>query len=89
VARVKGASARSGTADWPLLRGQVSPAAKSKAATIARRLGIPVGEYLDELLQREELDGRGVPVWWRRPIPLQTEELPLHEDDEELPLKSA
>lgn len=77
MAGVKGRKHRTGVADAVQLGARVMPANKAKAAEIAQALGISVNAYLDALLEHEELDERGRPVWWDRPVPADQEELPL------------
>lgn len=77
MAGLKGRKHRTGVSDAVQLGARVMPQNKAKAAQIAQALGISVNAYLDALLEHEELDERGRPVWWDRPVPADQEELPL------------
>ena len=44
---------------------------------IADSLGISISAYVERLLEREELDALGRPVWWDEPCARDQEELPL------------
>jgi hypothetical protein len=46
------------------LQAQVPPSARIKARGIADALGVSLGIYLEQLLEREELDHLGRPKWW-------------------------
>lgn len=74
---VKGRKHRTGVSGAVQLGARVMPEHKEKVAAIAAALGISVNAYLDALLAHEELDERGRPIWWDRPVPADQEELPL------------
>lgn len=79
MAVIPGRGKRDGTGatGWPLLRARVKPVNFTKAGAIANSLGVPLAHYIDELLEREELDDRGRPLWWAQPAKTDQEELPL------------
>lgn len=54
--------ARAGrTAQLPV---RVRPVISAKANRIADAAGVSLSAYVDALLEREELDENGIPVWW-------------------------
>jgi hypothetical protein len=77
MASVKGRTQRRGVADAVQLNMRVHVARRAKASQVADALGVSLGTYIDALLEREQLDERGRPVWWRDPVPRDQEELPL------------
>jgi hypothetical protein len=77
MAAVKGRTHRTGVADAVQLNTRVHAARRAKAQQVADALGISLGTYIDTLLDREQLDERGRPVWWRDAVPRDQEELPL------------
>jgi len=73
VAAVKGRAHRTGVPDAVKLQARVAPSRYAKAQAAADALGVSLGTYLDELLEREQVDELGRPLWW----PANQEELPL------------
>lgn len=61
------------------LQGSVPPATRQKARAAADAAGISVGLYLEWLVDRDEVDGNGLPTW----LPPKAEGQPalLAEDD--------
>lgn len=56
---------------------RIKPEVRAKVSDIADLLGVPASEYVEALLEREELDETGRPLWWPHPVPKDQEELPL------------
>jgi hypothetical protein len=77
MAAVKGRTHRTGVADAVQFKTRIHAARRAKASQVADALGISLGTYIDALLEREQLDERGRPVWWQDPVPRDQEELPL------------
>lgn len=77
MARIPGRLVRSDVADQEPLRVRVAPENKLKAEQAAAALGISMTAYVDALLTHEQLDERGRPLWWTKPVPADQEELPL------------
>lgn len=62
-----------------IMQARVAPERRAKANRAADAAGISLAEYLERLIDRDEVDAAGCPVW-----------LPPHNDNqEELPLKTA
>ena len=77
MAAVKGRKQRRGVSHAVQLNARVLPDRREKALRAAEALGISVNAYIDALLDREQLDERGRPLWWDSPVPTDQEELPL------------
>lgn len=74
---VKGRKHQVGVSNAVQLGARVQPERKKKTERIAAALGISVNAYLDALLEHEQLDEHGRPLWWDRPVPADQEEMPL------------
>lgn len=59
-----------------LLQGRVRPATRQKANAAADAAGITLAAYLEALVNRDEVDSNGCPLWLQ-PRVLEQEELPL------------
>lgn len=59
-----------------LLQARVDEQSWSKANKAADAAGISMSAYIQSLIDRDETDAEGCPVWRRAPDPTQ-EELPL------------
>jgi len=79
MARIKGRQARPAGASATLY-ARVAPHNMAKAQAAAGALGTSVAAYLDALLEHEELDVDGRPLWWEGQAPTSS-------DQEELPLQ--
>ena len=78
MAAVKGRTQRKGVgASTVQMNLRVSTHMRTKVQRAADALKISEAAYLDALLEREELDDQGRPLWWRDPVPGDQEELPL------------
>lgn len=68
--------ARGSAVGSPQINGKVDASAKAVLDHHTKLLGISQGQYLEALLLHaaQDVDQRGVPTWWTRPIP-QTEGL--------------
>ena len=78
---VSGRVARRYSEPMVTVAASVTPATKQRAQRIADALHIPVAAYLDQLLQRDEVDENFIPVWAERPLPVQ-DELGSEPDDD-------
>ena len=61
-----------------LMQGRVHPAVRAKANAAAQAAGITLAKYLERLVERDEVDRNGCPLW-----------LPPANAQQELPLKTA
>lgn len=59
-----------------LMQARVRPEVREKANTAAQAAGITLASYLEQLVERDELDTGGCPLWLT-PHPEAQEELPL------------
>lgn len=59
-----------------LMQARVRPEIREKANTAAQAAGITLASYLEQLVERDELDASGCPLWLTPPVTKQ-EELPL------------
>jgi hypothetical protein len=74
---VKGRSARPATDEGTVpLQGKVSPRIRDKARKAASAAGISMAQYLEQLVERDEVDQNGCPLWLQ-PRPSNQEVLPL------------
>jgi hypothetical protein len=62
-----------------LMQARVRPEVREKANIAAQAAGITLAGYLEQLVERDELDASGCPLWLT----------PASEAQEELPLKTA
>ena len=62
-----------------LLQGRVRPATRTKANAAAQAAGISLAAYLEALVDHDEVDDNGCPLWLE----------PRNSQQEELPLKTA
>ncbi|MFG1913046.1 hypothetical protein [Kribbella sp. NPDC048928] len=46
------------------LQVRVRPGISVKANAVADAAGVSLAAYIDALLEREELDENGIPMWW-------------------------
>lgn len=46
------------------IRASVRPVNSEKLNAIADRLGVSLGAYIDSLIERDQVDETGRPVWW-------------------------
>ena len=77
MAAVKGRNKRRNARDAVAVGIRVHPDHRAKLDMIADSLGISISAYVERLLEREELDALGRPVWWDEPCARDQEELPL------------
>ena len=61
-----------------LMQGRVHPEIRAKANAAAQAAGITLASYLQRLVERDEVDRNGCPLW-----------LTPANDQQELPLKTA
>ena len=45
------------------MQGKVPPHTRERANAIADALGVSLGRYLEQLIERDQLDQHGRPVW--------------------------
>ena len=78
---MKGRRRRShaGKAEPVILQARVAPEHREKANRAADAAGVSLGEYLERLIERDEVDADGCPTW----LPAR------NTDQEELPLMTA
>jgi hypothetical protein len=66
---------------WVLIQGRVRPDVRNKARAAADAAGVSFASYLERLIERDEVDETGCPVW--------LEPKSARDDQQELPLKTA
>lgn len=57
------------------LFARVRPQHHEKARVAAAAMGVSLATYIEQLLDRDEVDPTGRPVWWEDPPPATQEEL--------------
>jgi len=77
MAAVKGRNKRRNARDAVAVGVRVHPEQRAKLDAIADALGVSISAYVERLIEREQLDDRGRPVWWDRPVSRDQEELLL------------
>lgn len=79
VPPVSGRSKRPTNADAPhvLLQARVRPEVRIKARAAADGAGISIAAYLEALVDRDEVDPEGCPVWLPKKKNVDQRELPL------------